>query len=155
MKKHKIQGEIMKLIYSGETTFENCEKLVLLENALKCLEKYEEELKEYENHERHDKALTKEQVMSWVASMENADGTHGGHWTMEQTERAREGRSISCDPLMFYAAMNMMYSDYCKAAEKANAGSVDLYAYMASAFLKDKDAVNNKISRYYSCIVKH
>lgn len=157
MEKHKIQGEIMKLIYSGETSFDNCEKLVLLEKALKCLEKYEEEREEYEHHEHHEhhhNALKKDQVMCWVAAMENADGTHGGHWTMEQTEQVRKQKNIDCDPLMFYAAINMMYSDYCKAAEKANASSVDLYVYMAKAFLDDKDAMPHKLARYYHYIAE-
>ena len=50
--------------------------------------------------------------------------------------------------------MNMMYSDYCKAAEKVNANSVDFYAYMARAFLEDKDAQPDKLERYYRCIAK-
>lgn len=73
---------------------------------------------------------------------------------MEQTEAVRKQRGIECDPFMFYAAMNMMYSDYCKAAEKTGATSVDFYAYMAKAFLDDKDAAPNKLARYYHCIVK-
>ncbi|MBD5162251.1 MAG: hypothetical protein HDT14_09630, partial [Oscillibacter sp.] len=95
-----------------------------------------------------------DQVMRWVADMENADGTHGGHWKMEQTEQVREKHSIDCDPVMFYAAMNMMYSDYCKAIEKANAGSVELYACMAKAFLDDKDAMPHKLERYYHYIAE-
>ena len=106
----------------------------------------------YEEYE--EKPLTMEQVMSWVSSMENADGTHGGKWTLEQTEQVRKQRSIDCDPLMFYAAMNMMYSDYCKAVEKVNAGSADLYAYMAKAFLDDKDAMPHKLARYYHNIAE-
>lgn len=106
-------------------------------------------------HSGHDEnPLTKEQVMRWVASMENADGTHGGHWTMEQTEQVRKQKNIDCDPLMFYSAMNMMYSDYCKAAEKANASSVDLYVYMAKALLDDKDAKPHKLARYYHHIAE-
>lgn len=101
-----------------------------------------------------DDQLTNEQIMRWVASMENADGTHGAHWTMELTEQARKQKSIDCDPVQFYAAMNMMYSDYCKAAEKANCSSVDLYAYMAKAFLDDKDAKPDKLARYYHFIAE-
>ncbi|MBD5163053.1 MAG: hypothetical protein HDT14_13795 [Oscillibacter sp.] len=157
MEKHKIQGEIMKLIHSGETNFANCEKLVLLEKTLKCLEKYEEKRKEYEHHkhsEHHHEDLTKEQIMCWVADMENADGTHGGHWPMEQTEQVRKQKKIDCDPLMFFAAMNMMYSDYCKAVENANASSVDIFVYMAKAFLDNKDAMPHKLERYYRYIAE-
>ena len=86
---------------------------------------------------------------------DDTDGTTGPHWSMEQTEQARKQRGIDCDPLAFYVTMNMMYSDYCKAAEKVNASSVDFYAYMARAFVDDKDAGDGKISRYFSCVVKH
>ncbi|MBD5161421.1 MAG: hypothetical protein HDT14_05285 [Oscillibacter sp.] len=92
--------------------------------------------------------------MRWDADIENADGTHGGHWKMEQTEQVREKHSVDCDPVMFYAAMNMMSSDYCKAVEKANAGSVELYACMAKAFLDDKDAMPHKLERYYHYIAE-
>ena len=45
--------------------------------------------------------------------------------------------------------MNMMYSDYCRVAEKVGASSLDFYAYMAKAFLDDRDAAPNKLARYY------
>lgn len=152
MKASVILEEIRRLVEHGETSYENCERLVMLHKALKCLE-----------GDHGDAAyvrcgtgenLTKAQAAAWVAEMENADGTHGGHWSMEQTEAVRKQRGIECDPFMFYAAMNMMYSDYCKAAEKTGATSVDFYAYMAKAFLDDKDAAPNKLARYYHCIVK-
>ena len=101
-----------------------------------------------------EKPLTKEQIMCWVAAMENADGSHGGHWTMDQTEQVRKQKSIDCDPVMFYAAMNMMYSDYCKAFEKFTSSSAELCACMAKAFLDDKDAKPNKLARYYRSIVE-
>ena len=151
MNKQILQGEIMKLVYSGETSYENCEKLVLLKKAMKCLEEYTG-TEAYEGTAHDDgceKPLTKEQAMCWVASMENADGTHGGHWTMEQTEQVRKQKSLTCDPVTFYAAMNMMYSDYCKVAEKFNAAGPEFFACMAKAFLEDKDAMPNKLSRYY------
>lgn len=123
-------------------------------NAL-CMICGREDSEEIIVHDDHgDKPLTYHQIVGWVSSMENADGTHGGHWTMEQTEQVRKQRSIDCDPLMFYAAMNMMYSDYCKVAEKVNASSADFYAYMAKAFLDDKDALPNKLARYYRSIAE-
>lgn len=98
--------------------------------------------------------FTHETAMAWVGRMKNEDGTTGPHWTMEQTEQTRKQRKIDCDPLKFFVAMNMMYSDYCKAAEKSNASSMDFYAYMSEAFLDDKDAQPDKLERYYHCIAK-
>ena len=99
--------------------------------------------------------LTREQAMEWVSGMENADGTKGPHWTMEETEKTRIKSGISCEPLEFYVAMNMIYSDYVKAAEKTGASSMDFYVCMAKAFLEDKDAQPNKLARYYRYIVSH
>ena len=42
----------------------------------------------------------------------------------------------------------------CKAVEKANAGSVELYVCMAKAFLDDKDAMPHKLERYYHYIAE-
>ena len=145
-----IRGNICALKTKGETSYENCEKLVLLHKTLKCLEGD----RQYSWHEEDlDIPLTKEQAMEWVAEMENADGTRGGHWSMEETEVIRMQRGIDCDSVMFFAAMNMMYSDYCRAAEKTGAASIDFYAYMAKAFLDDRDAAPNKLARYYRYIV--
>lgn len=57
----------------------------------------------------------------------------------------------------FCLAMNMMYSDYCKVAQKFGADRPEFYAEMAKAFLKDKDFDGNgeeKLWLYYKCIVE-
>jgi hypothetical protein len=95
-------------------------------------------------------------AQEWVQRMKNADGTTGPHWTMEKTEEARAQRGINCDALEFWVAMNMIYSDYAKVAEKVNANSMDFYVYMAKAFLEDKDVRNQggeKLARYYEYVV--
>ena len=38
---------------------------------------------------------------------------------------------------------------YCGVAKKLNINNVDFYVYMAQAFLDDKDAGEEKLSRYY------
>ena len=91
----------------------------------------------------------------WVAMMRNEDGTHGPHWTMEQTTKVMEQRGIKEEPAKFYAVLNMMYSDYCEVAKKLNVNSMDFYAGLAQAFLKDQDAgAHDKPAAYYEYIVK-
>lgn len=91
----------------------------------------------------------------WTAKMENEDGTKGPHWNMEQIKKVMEQRNLTGDPVEFWVAMNMMYSDYCKVAKKLGVNSVDFYAEMAKAFLEDKDTgVPDKLSAYYENIVK-
>ncbi len=51
--------------------------------------------------------------------------------------------------------VNMMYSDYCTAAEKLGCNKSKFYAELAEAFLFDKDDPNQKekIGAYYAAIV--
>ncbi len=152
-----ILWEAMEKLGSQKMSPEIAERLAVYRDAYKALHMLCEEDMEPEDRSAHaseHKALTKETALEWTGRMQNEDGTTGPHWSMEQTEQARKQRGIDCDPLAFYVTMNMMYSDYCKAAEKVNASSVDFYAYMARAFLDDKDAQPDKLERYYRCIAK-
>lgn len=107
------------------------------------------------SHEQH---MTKEMARDWADRMENADGTIGPHWDMEQAKRVMAQKEIDGSPIDFYLALNMMYSDYCKVAKKLGVNTVDFYAGMAEAFLDDKDAVggggSEKLAAYYEYVVK-
>lgn len=145
-----IRDDIRELVSDGETSYENCEKLVLLNKALKCLwEQPGAAIMDGDHIHTGTAPLTKAEAVAWVGEMENADGTRGGHWSMEQTEQVRKKLSIDCEPVEFYATMNMMYSDYGRVADKFSAGTPDFYACMAKAFLDDKDAQPGKLARYY------
>lgn len=87
--------------------------------------------------------------------MENEDGTKGPHWSFEQAKQVMAQRGIECDPAEFWAALNMIYSDYVKVAKKFNVGSnIDFYVDMAKAFLDDKDAGPDKLAKYYQYVVR-
>lgn len=110
--------------------------------------------------QEHEKCLPSEEpdraaLYEWVDRMENADGTTGPHWSRHEAEVIRAKYGITCGEVEFYTALNMMYSDYCAAASKAGASTVDLFAYMAEAFLKDPDAQPDKLERYYRYIARH
>lgn len=154
--KEILWSEIEKL-GNRKMSPEIAERLGVYRAAYKTLHMLcEEDMKPADDHAHAEfqNGLSKETALEWTRCMQNADGTSGPHWSMEQTEQARKQRSIDCDPVEFYAAMNMMYSDYCKVAEKVGASSVDFYAYMAKAFLEDKDARPHKLSRYYRFIAE-
>lgn len=104
--------------------------------------------------EASESGLTPETAERWVVGMENADGTRGAHWSMEDTEKVRKNRGIAEDPLKWRITMNMMYSDYCAVAEKLGISSLDFYVCMSGAFLDDKDARPDKLYRYYEYIVQ-
>lgn len=124
---------------------------------------HNEEYREYEEYEddpkyrHHEKArrmkMDRKTAEEWTAKMENEDGTKGAHWSYEQITQLMPQKNIECDPAEFYAAVNMMYSDYCKVAKQFNINTVDFYFAMAKAFLDDEDAEENKIGKYYEYIV--
>lgn len=99
--------------------------------------------------------FTKSMAKEWTDHMENEDGTKGPHWTMEQTKQVMAQKGVECDPLEFFVTLNIIYSDYCGVAKKLGVNTIDFYTCMAKAFLDDKDAVDDKLSAYYTYIVKH
>lgn len=90
----------------------------------------------------------------WVARMKNNDGTTGEHFKAEHAEQMRNAHCPDCDKMEFWAAMNMMYSDYCDVAKKMNVDRPDFYAHMAKAFLMDKDAGEEKMAKYMKYIAE-
>lgn len=88
----------------------------------------------FKNRERAEYAVSK---------MLNDDGTKGAHWKYEEVEEIAKKHEIEDVPAFFYV-LNMMYSDYYKSGR-----SVDDYVVMAIQFMDDKDAPDDKATRYY------
>ena len=99
--------------------------------------------------------FTEDDAKEWTDRMENTDDTTGQHWPIEQTTAVMQSRGLHYDPAVWYAAMNMIYSDYFKTAKKHGVNTVEFFADMTDAFLDDKDAgtPEEKISAYYHCVV--
>jgi len=115
-------------------------------------------MEESDKHEANRK-LTREQAIEWVNSMRGEDPAvpHGGKWTMEQVKpiAVKYGVQPETDDFVeLWAVMNAMYNDYFSIAKKYNAMTPDFFADMAMAFIHDKDAVKNKVHKYYECIVE-
>lgn len=89
-----------------------------------------------------------QKAKEWVAQMQNSDGTKGEHFKPEHVEQLRSAHCPDCGRVEFWAAMNMMYSDYCEVAKKMNVDKPEFYAHMAKAFLKDEDAGEEKLAKY-------
>lgn len=102
----------------------------------------------------HKQDFTEADAHEWAARMENTDDTTGQHWPMEQTTAVMRAHGLHYDPAVWYAAMNMIYSDYYGVIEKHKVNYVDFYVDMTAAFLDDKDAggPEEKISAYYRCV---
>lgn len=101
----------------------------------------------------------RETAEEWVKNMHNEDKSHpkGGKWTVEQLKPLAQKCGIPSEGKKFwefYAMTNAMYSDYSEVARKFGITSPEFYAFMAKAFIDDKDAEDNKVSLYYECIAK-
>lgn len=93
----------------------------------------------------------------WADQMQNADGSVGAHWTMEQTDAVVEERGVSLVDVLRWAwgvTMNMMHSDDYAVAAEFGVDRPEFYAALAQAFLMDKDAPapEEKLCAYYKSI---
>lgn len=102
----------------------------------------------------HSHEIDEEMAMEWVAGMKNADGTKGPHYKIDQVEQWRSTNCMDCEKWPFFVAVNMMYSDYCKTAEKMGVSKLDFYGHMAKDFLKDEDASPDKLYKYKEYIAE-
>ena len=82
------------------------------------------------------KMISREEAMRWAERMENADGTTGPHWTMDQTSAVADANGVGKDiPRWAWGVtMNMMYSDYYDVARKFGVNVPEFYAELARAF---------------------
>lgn len=114
-------------------------------------------LKHMHKPEHASEEFDRETAMHWMERMENADGSTGPHWTMDQTTAVADSLGIrEIRPWAWGAAMNMMYSDYYPVAVEFGLNRPDFYAALAKAFLLDKDGpgAEEKLLRYYTHVAR-
>lgn len=107
----------------------------------------------------HSTDFSEKDVTQWSSVLKNEDGTNGPHWSMDQTTSVAESMGMTWEKVSrpcWWITMNMMYSDYCRVAEKYGVSIAEFYADMARAFLMDKDGpgAKEKLASYYFGIVK-
>ncbi len=100
--------------------------------------------------------FTEDDARRWTEHMENDDGSMGAHWTLEQTTAVANSIGVHVDPWVWFAALNMEYSDNFEVAQKYGLDRPEYYADLAKAFLFDKDGggPEAKIAGYYHGIVE-
>lgn len=105
--------------------------------------------------EHGSSTFTEADAKRWTEHMENDDGSKGPNWTLEQATAVANSIGVHVDPWIWYAAMNMMYSDYWESATRYGVDRPEYYADLAKEFLFDKDAggPEAKIAGYYHGIV--
>ena len=99
--------------------------------------------------------LSREKAEQWVKKINR----RGGGWTWEDAKRLGEecGVGEGQDMINFFAALNMMASDYRDVARKYGVDNEKYYAALALAFLHDKDGKrpSEKLAAYYKYVVPH
>lgn len=110
-------------------------------------------------HSMDEAEFGREDAEEWVEAMMNEDDQkpHGGKWDVAFVKPLAQKVGISSDGpdfWEFYAVVNSIYSDFCKVLKEYNVTNPMAYAKLAKAWIHDKDAVDDKVSVYYNCIVK-
>lgn len=110
-------------------------------------------------HSMEEAAFGKEEAMEWVEGMENEDTKKptGPMWDEAFVKPLAQKVGEPTDGpefWEFYAIINALHSDFCKALAEFNADHPMCYAKLAKAWRHDKDAVDNKTQVYWECIVK-
>ena len=100
--------------------------------------------------------FTVDMAEEWMSKLQNADGTKGPHWSLEEVKKLMQQRGMQVDPVRLWVAMNAEYSDGVVVNRKHGIDKPDFYLDAAIAkWLNDKDAVSDKEAAYYMYVVKH
>lgn len=105
---------------------------------------------------REEHGFTREDAEAWVRHMENEDPEHpyGAMWSEAQCLSVAASAGIDLHDIpgyVFWAAMNMEWSDGWRVARDFGVDQPQYYARQAEAFLRDKDAggPEEKLCAYY------
>lgn len=108
----------------------------------KLYHKYKMELYEM----AYGKKLNEEMAEHIVESMK----PYGMKWTMEQTTDVKNKYGLAdIDSVDFYVVMNSAYNDYHDLFQE----NLDMYVKYATDFIKDEDAISDKVFVYFTTIV--
>lgn len=100
-------------------------------------------------NDEDDHSVDEHKAREWVRNMSS-----GEHFKPEITDQHRSSICPDCDKWEFYTAMNTMYSDHYKTAQKLGVDKPDFYAHMAKDFIMDEDAKPGKLVKYMRIIAK-
>lgn len=119
---------------------------------------------EYMDYHKGDLELSEKDIRKWEKTVKNSDGTTGAKFYKDQIIPLAKQMGITFDKFTedeFMMAVNMMYSDYCRALQDSSVPNYmrpEPYVHMAKAFLCDKDFNGKpyeKLAIYYYEIVDY
>ena len=132
-----VEHEIHELLEKGWMCRDDLKKLVLLGDVMEML-----------GHVHRE--FTETDAKEWVSHMDPP-----GRWTMDQTTTVMEQMGYHFRPCVFYAVMNMLWSDYGATVAKHGLDRPAFWAELARDFIDDPDAENMKVGRYWRDIARH
>lgn len=122
------------------------------------------ELYEHGDHidaKQKKESFTEADAQEWMAHLKNDDPHHptGPMWSEAECLSVASAAAIDLHDIpgyVFWAAMNMKWSDEWSVARDFGVDQPLYYARQAEAFLRDKDGggAMRKISAYYRCVVE-
>jgi hypothetical protein len=119
------------------------------------------DMRDYEDDYDYDKPLklTKQEMLNWKRNMENADGSKGEHFDMQQILHVADklgARFEDYSEKQLCLATNMFYSDYCKTFAKyvSTDKMLNLCVELALDYFEDPDGVEptEKLAVQYHCM---
>lgn len=146
--------EEMQRVMERPVTLGKAEEITVYADAICALKKLGGEEPAHEGTKTA--GFTEADAKRWTEHMENSDGSMGAHWTLEQTTAVANSIGVHVDPWVWFAALNMEYSDNFEVAQKYGLDRPEYYADLARAFLFDEDGggPEPKIAGYYHGIVE-
>ncbi len=149
----RLHDEIAVLM-EQKVTLGRAEEITIYADAICAIGKMQDG--EHPHESAKMAGFTEREAERWANHMENDDGTTGPHWTLEQATAVANSIGVHTDPWVWFAALNMEYSDNFETAAKYGLDRPEYYADLAKAFLFDKDGggPEAKIAGYYHGIVE-
>ena len=136
---------LRKILSSGDKTEATIDLICEMMEDLK-----EKDIKEYkrEIYELSEgKVLNEEKAGHLIAEMK----PYGKKWELNETEEVRNSYGYAdIRPVDFWIVMNSAFNDYNDLFKD----NVEWYAKFARDFIKDEDAVEDKVYYYYTMIPK-
>lgn len=147
----KIKEMLETIIDKGKT--EDMYKLnEMLDNLICDLKQDNPELYQEYKDELYEMAygcvLNQELAEEIVRNMK----PYGMKWTMEQTNEVKQDYGIgdSIRKIDFFVVMNSAYNDFHNLFDE----DISKYVEYTKSFIKDEDAVENKVYKYFTKIAK-
>lgn len=108
-----------------------------------CYKKYEMELYKM----AYGETLSKDMAEDIVSKMR----PYGKRWNIEETENVQRQYGLNnISPIDFFVVINSAYNDYKDLFDE----NIDMYVRFTNDFIKDEDAKQNKVFKYFTQIAE-